>query len=91
MTDERAQATIAEHLTPYLPVGALEAECTIPVAQLDAWLADAGLPPLPLAAREPAWWAGLAAQHPLRGLAEAAWRAERVDWDGAGITFVWRG
>ncbi len=89
MSDQRIVEIVAERLATYLPPGAVETECAIPIAEIDGWLRDAGTPPLPPEARERAWWGGLAARRDYPGLPDAAWRVERIDWEGAGITFVW--
>ena len=69
MAQQEVFATVGAHLAAYLPPGATETTCTIPVAEVADWLREAGAPALPPEARE------------------VAWRVERTDWDGAGITF----
>lgn len=95
-TSEDVQETIAKCLARCLSAGATKAERRFPVAELNACLKEAGLPHLSPDARELAWWAGLAAQHPYPDRPEAAWRVERVEWDAkcvdwveAQITFVY--
>jgi hypothetical protein len=87
MSQDRIAEVVAARLAPYLPPGATEAECTIPAAEIADWLGDEGAPPLPPDARDPAWWSALAERRDYPALPDAAWRVERIDWEGAGITF----
>ncbi|HEY8602252.1 MAG TPA: hypothetical protein VIL85_27750 [Thermomicrobiales bacterium] len=89
MTQQEPLAIVAARLAAYLPPGADEAECTIPVDEINGWLAAADAPPLPAAAQEQAWWDGLHRRRDYPALPNARWRVERIDWDGAGITFGW--
>jgi hypothetical protein len=89
MSRERIVEVVAAHLAPHLPPGAIEAECTIPVAEIGDWLREEGAPDLPPDAREPAWWDSLSERRDYPALPDAAWRVERIDWEGAGITFNW--
>ena len=89
MSREHPLAIVARRLAAYLPPGAVETECTLPVATLDDWLREAGAPPLPPEARSGGWWADLHRHDPHPGLPGGGWRVERLDWEGAGITFVW--
>jgi hypothetical protein len=89
MSQQRIFEVVAAHLAAYLPPGATETECTIAVSELDDWLRGDGAPALPPDAREPAWWDGLRERRDYPALPVAAWRVDRVDWEGAGITFSW--
>src|SRR4051812_28713704 len=81
MPDQRTFEVVAARLASYLPPGATEAECAIPVAAIGDWLRAAGAPPLPPEARERAWWADLGERRDYPALPDAAWRVERIDWE----------
>jgi hypothetical protein len=89
MAHQGIVAVVAGQLAAYLPPGAAEAECTIPIATIDGWLVATGAAPLPPDARDPGWWADLRSLHDYPALPAAGWRVERIDWEGAGVTFGW--
>jgi hypothetical protein len=89
MSGQATFEIVASHLAAYLPPGAVEAECTIPVEEIQGWLRDDGASPLPPEARERSWWDALRRRHDYAALPDAGWRVERIDWEGAGITFNW--
>jgi hypothetical protein len=89
MAQEHIMEIVAAHLAAHLPPGATEAECAIPVAAIGDWLRDEGAPDLPTEAQDPAWWASLSERRDYPQLPDGAWRVDRIDWEGAGITFSW--
>ena len=65
MSREHPLAIVARRLAAYLPPGAVETECTLPVATLDDWFREAGAPSLPPEARAGAAAGGVRADEPL--------------------------